>query len=146
MCLQIVLSLWAAGELLTAVTFSWPSPQPGFFCLEMRFLSSVTGTALGTDVLINALYEFCPTQFLFKPSPVMSKIRSWGSGRFLMLSLPNCPAGQHRREDVLQGALQVLRAERRQRCARTNRTKGRSLHLGMKGPCAREPGGGMQVV
>lgn len=69
----------------------------------------------------------------------MSKIRSWGSGRFLMLSLPIFPAGQHRREDVLQGPLQVLRAERGQRCARPYRTKGRSLHVGMKGPCAQEP-------
>lgn len=46
-------------------------------------------------------------------------------------------AGQHRREDVLQGPMQVLRAERGQRCARPHRTKGRSLHLGMKAPCAK---------
>lgn len=146
MCLRIVLSLRVAGELLAAVIFSWPAPQPGFVSLEMRFLSSVTGTALGTDVLLNALYQFCPTQFLLKPFPLMSKIRCWGSGRFLTLSFPIFPAGQHRREDVLQGALQVLRTERGQRCARPYRTKGRSLHLGMKGPCAREPGGDVQVV
>lgn len=46
-------------------------------------------------------------------------------------------AGQHRREDVLQSPMQVLRAERGQRCAGPHRTKGRSLHLGMNGPCAR---------
>lgn len=145
MCL-LILSLWTAGELLTAVTFSWPSPQPRFFPLKMRFLSSVTSTALGTDVLLNALYKFFPTQFLFKPSSLISKIRSWGSGRFLTLSLPNFPAGQHRREDVLQGPLQVLRTERGQRCPRPYRTKGKSLHLGMKGSCAQEPGGDVQVV
>lgn len=45
--------------------------------------------------------------------------------------------GQHRREDVLQGPMQVLRAERGQRCAGPHRAKGRSLHLEMKGPCIR---------
>lgn len=46
-------------------------------------------------------------------------------------------AGQHCGEDVLQGPMQVLRAERGQRCAGPHRTKGRSLHLVMKGSCAR---------
>lgn len=46
-------------------------------------------------------------------------------------------AGQHCGEDVLQGPMQVLRAERGQRCAGPHRTKGRSLHLAMKGSCAR---------
>lgn len=147
MCLQIVLTLWVAGELLTAATLLWPAPQPGFFPLEMGFLSSGTGTALGTDVLLHVLnMHSCPTQFLFKPFPLMSKIRCWCSGRFLTLLFPIFPAGQHRREDVLQGPLQVLRTERGQRCARPYRAKGRSLHLGMRGPCAREPAGDVQVM
>lgn len=52
------------------------------------------------------------------------------SNTFLLCHV-NFAAGQHRREDVLQGPMQVFRAERGQRCARPHRTKGRSLQLGM---------------
>lgn len=45
-------------QLLTATTFSCTIPQPGSVSSEMGLLSSVTGTVLGTDLLLNALCDF----------------------------------------------------------------------------------------